>query len=250
MVLFFSGTGNSEYVAKRIASLLGDDVLNLFSRIRNKDYSEIHSEKPFVVVCPTYAWQIPHILRDYLKNTELTGSKQIYFAMTCGDSIGDAGSYLEKLCREKKMNYMGCEKIVMPENYIAMFNAPNENEAKEIILKASPAIDTVVSYVRNGKKIESSTAFYDRFMSSVVNSAFYAICIKDKKFKALDKCTGCGVCEKNCPTKNISLKNGKPKWNKKCIHCMACICKCPQEAIEYGKKSVGKPRYKCPENLY
>nr|WP_264291386.1 MULTISPECIES: hypothetical protein [unclassified Dorea] len=28
-----------------------------------------------------------------------------------------------------------------------------------------------------------------------------------------------------------------------CTHCMACICYCPAEAIEYGKKSVGKPRY-------
>ena len=24
---------------------------------------------------------------------------------------------------------------------------------------------------------------------------------------------------------------------------MACICYCPKEAIEYGKKSRGKPRY-------
>ena len=28
-----------------------------------------------------------------------------------------------------------------------------------------------------------------------------------------------------------------------CTHCMACICYCPAEAIEYGKKSLGKPRY-------
>ena len=35
----------------------------------------------------------------------------------------------------------------------------------------------------------------------------------------------------------------KPVWDKNCTHCMACICYCPVEAIEYGKKSVGKPRY-------
>ena len=121
MILFFTGTGNSEYVAKRIASLLGDDVLNLFSRIRNKDYSEIHSEKPFVVVCPTYAWQIPQILRDYLKNTALTGSKQIYFAMTCGDSIGDAGSYLEiqQFRYQDRMDY-----VIDIENEVAECKIP------------------------------------------------------------------------------------------------------------------------------
>jgi epoxyqueuosine reductase QueG len=42
---------------------------------------------------------------------------------------------------------------------------------------------------------------------------------------------------------NIRLENGKPVWGKNCTHCMACICYCPKEAIEYGKKSKGKPRY-------
>ena len=29
MILFFSGTGNSEYVARRIGQITGDEVLNL-----------------------------------------------------------------------------------------------------------------------------------------------------------------------------------------------------------------------------
>ena len=40
-----------------------------------------------------------------------------------------------------------------------------------------------------------------------------------------------------------SLQNGKPVWGQDCTHCMACICYCPTEAIEYGKMSLGKPRY-------
>lgn len=40
-----------------------------------------------------------------------------------------------------------------------------------------------------------------------------------------------------------SLQNGKPVWGQDCTHCMACICCCPAEAIEYGKMSLGKPRY-------
>lgn len=42
---------------------------------------------------------------------------------------------------------------------------------------------------------------------------------------------------------NISLQNGRPVWGGSCTHCMACICRCPAEAIEYGRKSRGKPRY-------
>ena len=46
-----------------------------------------------------------------------------------------------------------------------------------------------------------------------------------------------------CPTNSITIQNGRPVWGGSCTHCMARICRCPAEAIEYGKKSVGKPRY-------
>ena len=54
-------------------------------------------------------------------------------------------------------------------------------------------------------------------------------------FKIGDACIGCGQCIQRCPTNNITLENGKPVWSKNCTHCMACI---------YGKKSLGKPRYR------
>ena len=44
MVIYFTGTGNSEYVAKKIAEAVGDEVLNLFDKIKGKDYSAMTSE--------------------------------------------------------------------------------------------------------------------------------------------------------------------------------------------------------------
>ena len=57
------------------------------------------------------------------------------------------------------------------------------------------------------------------------------------------RCIGCGKCEKLCPLNNITLQNARPVWGTNCTQCMACICYCPTRAIEYGKKSAGKPRY-------
>ena len=102
MILYFSATGNSEYAAKRIGKETGDDVTSLFERIRSGDYSEIHSQRPWVIVAPTYAWRIPRILQQWLKRTSLSGNREIYFVMTCGGSIGNAGKYLEKLCAKRK----------------------------------------------------------------------------------------------------------------------------------------------------
>ena len=76
-----------------------------------------------------------------------------------------------------------------------------------------------------------------------MNPVFYRFFVKAEAFRATEACIGCGKCVELCPLNNIHLENGKPVWGKNCTHCMACICYCPKEAIEYGKKSKGKPRY-------
>ena len=44
MILFFTGTGNSRYIARRIADSLGDELLDMNKRIKAWDTSEINTE--------------------------------------------------------------------------------------------------------------------------------------------------------------------------------------------------------------
>ena len=114
--------------------------------------------------------------------------------------------------------------------------------------KALPVIDTYAGLITEGAQLpERHAGVADKLKSGIVNSAFYAMFVKAKKFYATDACISCGKCAVNCLTHNIELKAGKPVWDDKCVHCMKCICDCPEGAIEYGKVSVGKPRYHCPE---
>ena len=250
MILYFSGTGNSEYVAKRIAKMSGDVVVNLFEKIRSKDYSDLYSEKPWVVVAPIYAWRIPKIVEEWLLWTKLNGNKDIYFVTTCGESCGNAGSYAKQLSADKKMNFKGFTTLVMPENYIAMFSAPEEKEAIDIIDRQEKRISTIGRYVKANRSFpREKISVMEKIMSGIVNDVFYPAFVHAKKFYATDACISCGVCETLCPLDNIHMVDGKPVWGNNCTHCMACICKCPKEAIEYGKISVGKPRYTCPKEV-
>lgn len=250
MIIYFSATGNSRYTALKIAEITGDETLDLFSKIKNKDFSTLSSEKPWVLVCPTYAWQIPHIIRDWLLQTTLNGSKKFYTVMTCGDSNGTAGKYVEKFCTSKGLEYCGCAKIVMPDNYLVMFNSPDEEKAKKIIADAQKSIENAAEIIKSEKSFATPNyTITDRINSGAVNLAFYSMAVKAKPFHTTDKCISCGLCEKVCPLGNIKLKNGKPTWGNNCTHCMACICQCPKEAIEYGKKTSGKVRYKFPQSI-
>lgn len=244
MIFYYSGTGNSKYAAKRIADALGDTLLSMNERIKAGDFSPVETGERLVVVTPTYAWRIPRIVRDWLMKTELRGAKRIWFVMTCGSEIGDAGSYNRALCQAKGVGCMGTAQLVMPENYIAMFNAPQADEARAIVAKAEPDIDRAIALIRAGEAFAPTRrGLYDRFMSGPVNPIFYSFCVKADAFTVSDACVGCGRCEKLCPTNAVTLRDGRPVWGKGCTHCMACICYCPAAAIEYGKKSLGKPRY-------
>ena len=216
MILYFSGTGNSGYAARRIADGLGEPLLCLNDHIKAGDTAPVETGERLVIVTPTYAWRIPRIVEDWLLHTELTGAKRAWFVMTCGSEIGNADRYNRRLCQAKGLACMGTAQIVMPENYIAMFNAPQVEEARQIVARAEPDIDSAIAAVRENRAFPPPRRkLYDRFMSGPVNPIF----------------------------NNIALQNGKPVWGQDCTHCMACICYCPAEAIEYGKKSLGKPRY-------
>lgn len=248
MILYFSGTGNSEYTANRIGKEIQDETTSLFEKIRDRDYSDMYSDRPWVIVAPTYAWRIPRILQEWLAHTALKGNRDIYFVMTCGGSIGNAGAYIRKTCISKGMNFMGCIPIVMPENYIALYSTPSPSEASDIINRAGDTIDRASRLIKNGNiYLQPPITLKDRIISSIVNAIFYPAIVHAKKFRSTDACISCGKCEKVCPLSNIRLENGKPVWGDDCTHCMACICRCPREAIEYGKHSVGMVRYTCPQ---
>lgn len=244
MILYFSGTGNSHYTAKIIADAMGDNLQSLNRRMRENRKEPMYSEKPVVIVTPTYAWRIPRLVEKLLSELSFEGSHEVYFVMTCGADIGNAARFIRKFCRKKKLAYMGTAEIVMPENYIAMFDVPDSNTAANIILKAEPKILALTKKIAAGEKLaEKPVKVTDQIKSAVFNPLFQAFCVSDKKFHVTGECTGCGICARVCPCKDIRLKEGHPVWNGSCIHCMACINACPKQVIEYGSKSEGKPRY-------
>ncbi|MBO5944644.1 MAG: EFR1 family ferrodoxin [Clostridia bacterium] len=246
MIFYFSGTGNSKYVAEQIAKITGDEIVSINDKLKQSDTSDINANDKLVFVVPTYSWRIPRVVRDWILKTDFEGTKNAWFVMTCGSEIGNAEKYNKQLCKEKGFVYMGSAQVVMPENYIAMFNSPTQEKIEEIFNKADAEIQKVANLVLENNSFSTPrNNLQDKFMSGPVNMLFYPMFVKAKDFYADDKCTNCGKCVKVCPLNNIEIKNNKPVWNKNCTHCMACISYCPTSAIEYGKKTVGKQRYKC-----
>ena len=147
MVFYFTGTGNSRYIAEIISKRLDDDIVSLNEKIKQNDYSEIHSDRPIVFVFPIYAWQMPHIVRDFIKKVKFSGTKKVYFIATCGAESGNAVHFIKNLCYEKHLHFMGIMTIKMPENYIALFSTPSKEKAAEIVSAAKPKAVKAAGYI-------------------------------------------------------------------------------------------------------
>ena len=169
MILYFSGTGNSRHVAKRMAAELDDQLLDLNERIKAEDTSPVETGEDLVVVTPTYAWRIPRLVRDWLLKTRMAGAKRVWFVMTCGSEIGNADKYNRELCAEKAISCMGTAQIVMPENYIAMFSAPQADEARQIVAQAEPSIDRAIAAIQRNQPFAPSSFFSFFFRDSLLD---------------------------------------------------------------------------------
>lgn len=247
MVLYFSATGNTRYIAENLARLLDDTSLNLFPRIRNRGFSVLHSEKPFVICTPTYVCEMPRFLADYLKKVPLTGSSDVWFLFTSGGYAGCSGVLAKKLVRNKKMQFRGYTEFIMPRNYIANnhYPEPEREEIERRITIASKKLVEVAESIRNGGVLKSRHVW---LFETIITVPFNPIWCRFKQpaapFHAKTSCISCGQCARLCPVNAITMVNGKPLWTKEsCAHCMSCIQNCPVEAIEYGSITQSKKRY-------
>lgn len=246
MILYFTGTGNSRYVAQNIAKDINDEIVSINHLIKQKNKKQLVSkDRPFVFVSPTYAWRLPQVVTEFITTMTYSGSNKVYFIMTCGADTSNSISYIKQLCEDKNWDLKGIAEVIMPDNYIALFPSSDENTAKKIIQRANPLIRQIASDIRNENKFIKivPSGFKGKIKSGIVNVLFYKLFVNANGFHTTKLCTGCGKCVKLCPLNNIDLNNNIPHWSNKCTHCMACISCCPSKAIEYKNKTQGKTRY-------
>ncbi|MDO4983111.1 MAG: EFR1 family ferrodoxin [Eubacteriales bacterium] len=244
MILYFTGTGNSRYAADMLAELLDDETLDSSSYIKNGKSAEIHSEKPLVFVCPTYVAAPPPAFMDFIRAADFKGVKRAWFIMICAGAMGASAAYMKKLCREKELKFMGCEQLIMPQNYLLKMNGKEENE--QVILEAESRLGLLAQSIREGKPFtRPEPKKWEVISTRMVLKPYYKFFITAKPFYTTDRCLSCGRCASVCPLGNIRTENGRPVWGDNCTHCMACIGVCPAKAIEYGRRSQGKERYYC-----
>ena len=246
MVLYYSATGNTEYIARELARRLDDECVNLLGRIKTHDNTPLRSEKPFVICAPVIVCEMPRFMSDWLKKQEFQGSRDAYFVFTSGGYCGISGVLSKSLMEKKGMTYHGHAEFKMPRNYVAS-DAYGQNTPEEIrqrILESTAQLEGVAQSIRTGGALSArKVLLWETLVTVPFNPVWVKLKLTAKDFHVSGSCIGCGKCETLCPLNNITMRDKKPAWGNSCTHCMACIGNCPVEAIEYANITQTKEKY-------
>ena len=260
MIFYFSGTGNTQWVAKNIAEGIGEELYDIANLLKAQRYKFVLKEDERIGFCfPTHGWQVPAIVRRFIRKLRLNGldGHFCWALTTCGDNMGQAMSILNReLGKNKELRHRDGSKlralttfaVIMPESYVClpyMRTDPPERERQKI-QKAIYRMQHIITCVRERVKgiHELEKGATPRLYSYVIGAYFNKWMITDKKFMVdKDVCTQCGMCAKVCPVDNI--KGTPPEWlhNGKCTCCLACYHHCPVHAINYGKRTRDRDQY-------
>ncbi len=244
-IFYFTGTGNSLWVARKLSSNLQDSEI---IPILNPSMEGLEDSETVGVVFPVYMHRIPYLVTDFIKT--LPKLNYLYaVAVNAGDT-GQAFSYFNKQLSTKPNGLKAGFSIVTPSNYLPFGEAVTGEKRERLLNTAKAKLDRISGIIRERK------IFFDKedefFKKNIFPGMLYSAGYKflkslDKKFYVDESCTSCGICEKVCPVGNITRPVGLPVWNKVCQMCFACINLCPENSIQYGKKTPGMKRYKNSE---
>lgn len=248
MIFYFSGTGNTKWVAQQLAEATGEELRYIPDELRKGELHYTLQDDERLGFCfPTHGWQPPRIVRTFIRRSsfQVQPTTFTYAVTTCGDNMGHAMRILNKELQQKGLSAQSAFAVLMPESNVcfSFLHLDTKERENEKIAAARQRVNHICEVVSNRQTgVEELIRGAIPYTYTYVIGGYYTKhLITDEKFW-VDKetCVQCGLCERLCPVNDI--KGPPPEWihNGECTNCLACYHHCPTHAIHWGKMRRGQ----------
>lgn len=245
MIAYFSGTGNTEWVAAQLSTLVCDNQLVHIPVSGTIDFNKVDS----LGICfPVHAWGVPSVVTRFIQSIPRDCSiPYIYMVCTCGDDSGLTMYEFKELLECQNQRVSLYYSLQMPNTYVNLpgFDVDSLSVQHSKVTHALQKLQVLSKHVQNRDEVvDVVKGNFPWLKSRVLRPLFNRYLVKDHFFHVSDSCIKCGTCEKVCPVQNIQFQ-GKPIWLHQgdCLSCMACYHSCPEHAITFGKYTDHKGQY-------
>lgn len=225
-IVYFSPTGNTFYLAKKLGVLLGikeDDLINLAKE------EKLDFQDHVLIMFPIHGFNPPEKVVNYMR--KIRAKKVSFLGIGCNTLwMNDAVSKkLRKIALKKNIKIIADEILAMPLTFIMSFP---DQVAHETIIKSENRLKEIAKSVLNNQVSDRKVATKSKIISSIGQVEKHAAKLFGLELHADKSCISCGKCWNDCPAANIKPKGGKPSFGLKCMMCMKCIYECPEKAIK------------------
>ncbi len=239
-ILYFTATGNSLYVAKR----LGGTLLSVTQQIKLENF--VYKDDKIGIIFPVYGLSISQYIENFISKCTFE-TNYLYAIMTYGQYAGGVTGCLNKIARKNALEFSYINSVKMIDNWLPGFKM--EDQIGTVGEKdVNGQLEKIISDVNSNVCWQKKDSIFDRFATSILKKMkptkkkkvrFHTEGLRVSNYFFIDNsCVECSICTKVCPVKNVELKNSKPSFNDKCISCLACVQNCPKKAIRVkGEKS-------------
>lgn len=262
MIFYFTGTGNTKWVAQQLAEATGEELRYIPDELREgKCFYNLKEDERLGFCFPTHGWQPPRIVREFVRLSTFNppiNSPYVYAVTTCGDNMGHAMRILNKELKHKGLKAHSTFAVVMPESNVcfSFLHLDTKESERQKIEAAKERVSHICQVISDRKEgVEELVKGAIPYTYTYIIGGFYnKHLIRDDKFWVDNEaCIRCGLCEKKCPVDDIvidtvttgtsqEVQKMPPRWkhNGSCTNCLACYHYCPRHAIHWAKMQRGQ----------
>ena len=264
-IYYFSGTGNTKYVAEKLGQALRDRsnicTVKSIEEISPAEASdEIQVCRAVLFGYPVYGSYTCELVAAFLLAVRVPARVKVGFFCTQMVFSGDGARVGHALLSTQAETCWGMH-INMPNNlncgrlsFLPVYNDPDIIRRK-YLNKADAKISSLARLVDEEQRNRTGFSFFARLLGLIQRPGYLSV-YKKSWHVAMQidqcRCTRCGLCYQQCPAANIIKEHDRFSMQDHCVLCMRCYNYCPEMAVLFLNKAhpQHKERYQgLPEQI-